>query len=237
MNRFFRGKPLSVTPLEVEKNEYKFYIDYLKPAMTVFDVGANIGHVSLLCSKFVGKEGKIYAFEATPTTFQDLNTILEAAQIGHVKTFNKAVSQSSGRAYFHFYPKENASWNTLADRPLENYGIDIKPEKIEEIATVSLDDFCVDQKVPYIDLLKIDVEGAELAVLKGARKMLEAKNVGACLIEFGQTFYDMGIEPSELKIYLDEVGYNLKNLIKGQPTFYHDSNGIAQFAMLLATPK
>ena len=233
----FKRESIVCSPLEIEKEEYKFYVNYLQPGMTVLDVGANIGLVTLVFSKFVGKNGKVYAFEATPSTYEKLNAILEAGSVRNVKTFNKVISEQKGKAFFHIYPQEYASWNTLADRPLEDYGISVKPELIEEIETISLDDFCKYHQVEHIDLLKIDVEGAELSVLKGIENMLSHKKVGACLFEFGQTIYDMGIKPKELEDYLHSVGYKLRNLIKGHPTFPHDKKGLAQFAMLLAQPR
>jgi tRNA A58 N-methylase Trm61 len=67
------------TPIEVEKNEQILYIRYLQEGMTVFDVGANIGELSLLFSRFVGSSGQVHAFEASQSTFDKLSTVCKIA--------------------------------------------------------------------------------------------------------------------------------------------------------------
>src|SRR5687767_9090005 len=115
---FFRKKRIHIDPIEVEKNEYIFYINNIKEGAIVFDVGANIGELTLLFSKFCGSTGHVHAFEPTLTTFETLSQTLQQLGKQNVTLNNLAVSKESGSILFHTYKKEFASWNTIAKRPL-----------------------------------------------------------------------------------------------------------------------
>lgn len=246
LNFFARGKASLLRHLnktfceqiETEKFEQKFYIDYLKPGMVAFDVGANIGEISILFSRFVGKGGQVHSFEGTPETFKRLELIISASKKKNITLNEACLSDEEGMALFHIYDEEFSSWNTLAQRPLENYGIDIKPIRAEEIRVTTIDSYCESRNIPRIDLLKIDVEGAEYQVIKGASRMLKQKRIGCLVFEFGQTTFDMGNTPAMLQELIAEHGYRIRNLIKGAPIFPGgESAATAQFSMHVCTPE
>lgn len=229
----------SASPLEVEKAEQIFYINYLQEGMTVFDVGANIGEFALLFSRLVGLQGQVHAFEASQNTFNKLTTICELANRQQIILNHKAVSDQQGIVKLYTYDDNHSGWNSLANRPLEQYGIyDVKPTHLEEIEAVTIDDYCEKNDISQIDLLKIDVEGAEYQVLLGSRKMLEKHKIKCCVFEFGQTTFDMGNSPNEIENYLRELGYSLKNVVTGNPIFPGGSQvKKAQFSVHVARPK
>jgi FkbM family methyltransferase len=225
------------TMRDVEKAEQIFYIRYLEPGMRVFDVGANIGELTLLFSRFVGPEGQVHTFEAASETFRRLHDVIQAAGRPNVTLSHKAVSDHCGTARFHVYPSEYSGWNTLADRPLQDYGIDVRPALIEEVPTITIDDYCQEHRIDRIDLLKIDVEGAEYQVLCGARRMLAERRIACCLFEFGQTTFDMGNSPSQLQGIASEYGYAIRNLNHGAPVFPGGrSAATALFSIHVMTP-
>lgn len=222
---------------EIERAERIFYLEFLREGMTVFDVGANIGELTLIFSRCVGESGKVHAFEAGGATFARLKTICDAAEKRNVALNHLALSDQNGFIKLNVYEEKYSSFNSQAARPLKNYGLDLEPIKIEEIAAATVDDYCEKNKIERIDLLKIDVEGAELQVLKGARKMLAEKRVKCLTFEFGQTTFDMGNRPEEIENFLAEMNYKISNLIKNEPLFPgRESVETARYAMHIAAP-
>lgn len=232
------GKVASSSYESVIRAEIKFYADYIKNGMVVLDVGANIGELSLLFSSLVESSGKVYSFEASSTVFRRLKALCEASGRQNIYPNHLAISDSEGVLNLNVYEEQYSAWNTLADRPLEKYGIDIKPVGSEAVTAITLDEFCLQHKIDNIDLLKIDVEGAEYQVLVGAKKLLQEKRVKCCIFEFGGTTFDMGNHPKQIEDYLHDCGYRVKNLISGEPNFPGRDNVLnAQFSMHIATPK
>ncbi len=223
--------------MEIECAERIFYLEYLREGMTVFDVGANVGELTLIFSRFVGDSGIIHAFEAGSETFQKLETVCKTTGKRNVVLNHLALSDKNGVIKLNVYEDAYSSFNTQAARPLKNYGLDLEPVAVEETPATTVDAYCEKNKIENIDLLKIDVEGAEFQVLKGARKMLAAKRVACLTFEFGQTTFDMGNLPEDIEKILAKMNYKIRNLIKGEPLFPgRESVETARYAMHIATP-
>jgi FkbM family methyltransferase len=223
--------------MEVERAERIFYLEYLREGMTVFDAGANVGDLTLLFSRFVGEAGSVHAFEPCGAAFERLSAIGRAASLRNVRLNGLALAEEEGTVRLHVYDDDYLSWNTRAQRPLENYGINVRPRATEEVPSTTVDLYCERNGVAEIDLLKIDVEGAELQVLVGARRMLRQRRVRCVSFEFGQTTFDMGNTPDQIESLLEGVGYELRNLVAGDPVFPgRESVQTACYSMHLATP-
>lgn len=223
---------------DVEKAEECFYINYINPGMVVFDVGANIGELTLLFSRFAGKNGTVHAFEGSHDTFSRLSNIISLANKDNVILNNKILSDSEELVNLYSYNEEFSGWTSLANRPLQNYGIDIMPERIEKVFSTTIDNYCLVHGIDEIDLLKIDVEGAEYQVLLGTKKMLKSHRIKCLTFEFGQTTYDMGNSPEQISALLNDCGYKIFNVIPGAPIFPGGNSArTAQFSMHLAKPK
>jgi FkbM family methyltransferase len=232
------GKTLSSSYESIVRAEIKFYADYVKAGMTIFDVGANIGELTLLFSSLVDKTGKVYSFEASSTVFCRLKALCEASGRKNIYPNHAAVSDSESHLTLNVYEEQYSAWNTLADRPLEKYGINIKPIGSEVVPGINLDSFCSKNKIDSIDLLKIDVEGAEFQVLSGAKKLLQEKRIKCCIFEFGGTTFDMGNHPTQIENYLQECNYRIKNLMPREPPFPGGNSALdAQFSMHIVTPR
>ncbi len=233
--RFQPGEPADF--IEVERAERFFYLDYLRKEMTVFDVGANVGEMTLLFSPFVA-DGSVHAFEASKSTFKRLELVCSATERRNVVLNNLALAEKTGTINLHVYDETLSTFNSQAARPLKDYGLDIEPVGIEEVAAQTVDDYCESKSIERIDLLKIDVEGAEFQVMQGARRMLRDKRIGCLTFEFGQTTFDMGNSPEEIEIFLREMGYKIRNMVKGDPVFPgRESVQTAKYSMHVATPK
>lgn len=223
---------------EVERAERIFYLEYLRGGMTVFDVGANVGELTLLFSRFVGAGGVVHAFEPSGAGFERLSAVARAASLRNVRLNRLALAEEEGAVRLHVYDEDHLSWTTQARRPLEDYGIEVKPTTTEEAAATTVDLYCERNNVSTIDLLKVDVEGAEFQVLLGARRMLRERRVRLLTFEFGQTTFDMGNSPDRIEAYLKEVGYDLSNLVAGDPVFPGRERALtAAFSMHVATPQ
>ena len=222
---------------EIERAERIFYLNFLRDGMTVFDVGANVGELVLLFSRCVGESGKIHAFEAAGSTFDRLKIVCEATEKRNVALNHLALSDKKGVIKLNVYEEAYSSFNTQAARPLKDYGLDLEPVAVEETDAATVDDYCEENRIENIDLLKIDVEGAELQVMKGARKMLEAKRIKCLTFEFGQTTFDMGNRPAEIENFLAEMNYKIRNLIENEPLFPgREAVETAKYSMHIAAP-
>jgi FkbM family methyltransferase len=222
---------------EVERAERIFYLEYLREGMTVFDVGANVGELTTLFSRFVGAAGSVHAFEPAGRAFERLETVCRAASLRNVRLNRLALAEEEGPVSLHVYDDDYMSWNTRAARPLEDYGIDVKPLAVEEVNATTADLYCERNGVEGIDLLKVDVEGAEFQVLVGARRLLGERRVRCLTFEFGQTTFDMGNSPDLIEAYLEDAGYELRNIVTGDPVFPgREGARTALYSMHIATP-
>ena len=148
-----------------------------------------------------------------------------------------ALADEETSVHLHVYDNDRSGWNSLAQRPLQNYGIDVKPVCTEEVMATSVDAYCESHGIAQIDLLKIDAEGSEYQVLLGARSMLQAQRIRCCTFEFGQTTFDMSNQPDEIQAYMTEMGYRVRNIVKSDPVFPgREGVAKARFSMQVAVP-
>ena len=228
--------PESASVDEVNKAEKLFYSQYVSQEMTVFDVGANVGKLTVDFSYLVGSDGVVHAFEPGSESYECLKSAIQLKERKNVILNHCALGNMTGVTRLHVYGADHSTLNSFASRPLKKYGIDAK-SSIEDVSVTTVDKYCKNNAIEYIDLLKIDVEGAELEVLLGAGKMFKDTRVRCCIFEFGQTIFDMGTDPQDIKEFLEENGYQLRNLIKGVPVFPGGEDvATAQFSMHIAKP-
>lgn len=141
-----------------ESEKASLFEKTLKKGNIVFDIGAHVGFYTLLSAELAGKEGKVFSFEPLMANYEYLKKHIEINNYKNITPFNVAVSDKDGFAFFA--KGENTSTGHLTS----NGEIKIK--------TIALDDWINEKRLPVPDILKIDVEGAELAVLKGAEDLL-----------------------------------------------------------------
>lgn len=142
---------------------------HVKADAVCLDVGANIGLYSLGLSTLAPK-GRVYAFEPSPSAYGHLRANLERNRAGNVDPSNLAVSDTTGTVVFHdfsFFSAGSFSSDEGSLLSSESYG-----SQSFEAATTTIDEFVADRRLDRVDFVKIDVEGAELAVLAGAEKTL-----------------------------------------------------------------
>jgi FkbM family methyltransferase len=147
--------------LSAPRPEEPFTEAYLKPGDTVVDIGANIGELTLRFAGIVGSGGRVVAIEAHPRIFGYLEGNVAVNDVPNVQCFNYAVSNAGGTIRF-----SDNRWDELNSIVTSGGSV-----PTVEVPAIRLDDLPV--KFERIDLLKIDVEGAEKFVLEGAGATLE----------------------------------------------------------------
>jgi FkbM family methyltransferase len=174
-----------------ERHVQESLVHLLRPGMTFWDVGAHIGFFSLIASRLVTRTGHVEAFEPFPPNRVRLATSIALNQAANVTIHAIALAEGTGTAAFHM------TSSSLTGSLVPNGGDSFMP-----VQCVSADDAMRSIRAP--DFVKIDAEGAELAVLRGARRML-LSNRPTILIEL--TSGDMLAEVRELA-----PGYHTTNI-------------------------
>ncbi len=151
----------------------RFLIKSLKEGAHFVDVGAHYGFYSLLASQLVGSTGKVHAFEASRDTFNILR--YNTREQPCIAIYNRAVSEEHGStAQFFEFPTLQSEYNTLFGEQFRGQSWSGKGKRYE-VATVALDYFFTEKGIQP-DIIKVDVEGAELLVLKGMAETLSRNN-------------------------------------------------------------
>lgn len=141
--------------------------DFLGAGDIVFDIGANIGGVTVALSRTVGLDGLVFAFEANPFLIPRLKDTITVNKAGNVELISRAVWWESKKLLpFYCDQSHYASTSSLFDAGHKSVKVMVE--------TVTVDDFCLQRSVtPHA--IKIDVEGAEYDVLLGAKRLLNEK--------------------------------------------------------------
>jgi FkbM family methyltransferase len=178
-------------PGNYENENFEFLKQHCKPGAVIIDIGAHIGLFSVVASKIAGENGKVYAFEPSPTTYAFLQRTIQLNKAGSIiETFQKAVSSAVGTTKFYIsddvIDNSNSLVSYLDDRKLK--GIDI--------VLTTVDAFADEKKIQQLSFIKIDVEGAEYDTLRGAVKTLKTLRP-YCMV---------GIHPAAIKAKGDILG-------------------------------
>jgi FkbM family methyltransferase len=172
----------------------------LAPGMTVLDIGANVGLFTVVAARRVGPTGRVHAFEPTPELAAHISSNLELNDLGNVAVNELAISDSDGHATLHFAEPND---------PGENSIVNCTPGvRTLKVATVTIDDYIGRCRVGRVDVIKMDIEGAEMAALRGGPKLLSGDNSPVLVLEFHpSTLAYGGHSPDDLLGLLASYGY------------------------------
>jgi FkbM family methyltransferase len=177
-----------------EPEESAWVKNYLKSGMTFVDVGANVGYFTLMAASLVGTNGLVLAFEPSPYAFARLKQTVENNHLSQVRTIQAGLSDSAGVIKL-FVPTSLGNHNSSMIKNEGGSPIDVTIQRLEDYLTAN--DF------DHIDLIKIDVEGFEPNVIRGAAKYLQAKKIKAILCEFNK--YWLEANNSSPDLLLNEI--------------------------------
>jgi FkbM family methyltransferase len=153
-------------------------VQTIKPGMRFVDCGANFGYYTLLGAELVGAGGHVYSFEANPSIFEKLlKSVLLNGFNDRVTLFNLAVHDESGQLEILFHHSFSGGGWTDIVREQRNFSGETRPIRAEPLDKLLAD-------VPNIDVMKIDVEGAEPKVLAGAHLLIARSKSIRIILEF-----------------------------------------------------
>ncbi len=182
----------------------------IKPGETVWDIGTERGWFTLQMASLVGENGRVDSFEAFPPTVEKLKSNVELNKMTWVHINGVAVSDSNSKMWF-VPPSNKVTKNISFLNDCSGVGYlttDFEPGAIE-VNTINLDDYYTSQKIQKISLIKIDIEGAEVSALKGARELI-LKDKPIIAIEFNRsTALRANSSVEELNEILIFYGYKL----------------------------
>lgn len=133
---------------------------YLTEGKVFIDAGANTGIYTIIAGKLVGNSGTVLSFEPGSESFQTLARNVEINQLSNVKLFQSALSEQEG--YAKLYHIDNAPNSYSLGGDLNSQA------NFEEVHTTTIDNVLSREQIEQVDLIKMDVEGAEEYVLRGA---------------------------------------------------------------------
>ena len=179
-----------------------------KPRNVIIDVGCNIGYVLMNMAKIAGPEGKVFGFEPSPETFAKLQRNLEINHFNNITVTHAALGNVPGKAVSYPVRDSNLGMNKI--RLVSN-------EDLPDVVPVfTLDSFCEAEKLTRVDVIKIDVEGYELNVLKGSLTTLR-KFRPYLFIEIScQNLSYQNSSPEKLLELLRAEGYIIQRAIDGR---------------------
>jgi FkbM family methyltransferase len=221
-NAVLRGRPLALEaggqsfllapegaiPLEIwsgrysEKFELEFILRILGPGMTFLDVGANVGLFSIPAAKKV-QHGRVLAFEPSAWTIELLAKNASLNHVNNLVIVHSAVGDYTGEATLQVNISGKDGLNTIG-KPVHE---DSEIAGTEKVPITRLDDFLRKRSISHVDAMKVDVEGAELLVFRGAKHLLAGPHAPLILYESSTLTKGLGYHPVETMWLLEQNGY------------------------------
>ena len=182
--------PVAMTRDRYEPGTTALFRGLLRTGMVVIDVGAHVGYYSLLAASQVGPTGKIYSFEPAPSNYELLLKNIELNGFHNVVAARKAVSNQVGQSTLYLTALDNGRHSI--------YRHDLPETGSAVVETTTIDDLLDGDNWPRVDLVKVDVEGAEKDVLDGMATLFAKQEPLTLILEFNpRLLQGAGVDPAE----------------------------------------
>lgn len=213
-----------------EEYETGLFKSLISPGDVVIDIGANIGHYTLIAARLVGDDGKIFAFEPDAHNFELLQKNIELNGFTNVTAINKAVSSSAGTVTFYLDRYNLGGHSISADNIYNSAGA-------VEVETVALDEFLQGAETGgRVNLIKSDTQGAEGFILEGARRTLEEHRPAMLMELWPFGLRNAGYNPEKLIRNLEGLGYGFNVIDKeSEDAWQADAAGVIDLCSRLKT--
>jgi FkbM family methyltransferase len=152
-----------------ENTERSFVERYLRPGMIVLDIGAHHGYYTLLASRKVGAQGMVLSVEASPRERKKLRLHLRINRCKNVQVEDRALGETPGIAEMYLVQGIETGCNSL-QKPEGSQPTDLVSVRVERLDLV-----LAEHRIERVDFVKLDVEGAELSVLRGSTELLRSR--------------------------------------------------------------
>ncbi len=171
----------------------------LKPAMTFVDVGAHVGYFSCLAGRMVGPRGLVVAFEPSPRNYELLLANVWRNGLTNVVCFPWAVSNHSG--FVDLYLAEGNTGDNRIFATGDRAHVPVRAVALDALEVLR----------PPVDMVKVDVQGAEEAVIRGAEHLLAGSPDAVVVVEFSvHEATAFGSKPLQLLAYYRSLGYKIR---------------------------
>lgn len=188
-------------------------LPYINKGDIIFDIGGNIGQTAMMMAKQAGQDGYVYSFEPFPATYNNFEYNLELnPSIKNISPVKIAFGSVPGSLQMYADCETNSGANRMLPGSLQ-------AENTETVPVTSIDKFMGENAISRLDFIKIDVEGFEMEVLKGAYATLK-KYKPRLFVELDDAnLKNQGSSAAGVCSYLAELGYTI--FIEGtQKKFY-----------------
>lgn len=180
---------------------YDTLFNLIKPGFYILDIGTNFGHTILEMAARTGKDGRLYGFEPVPYLYSKALENILLNSFSNIKLVNKAISSSEGEVFFDDQANTHNSG-----------GIQMTfSQKKHKIDAITLDSFIQTEKPGRVDLIKADIEGFEMEMLKGAHFTIN-KYKPVLFLELNNSYLGRnGSSTAEVIKLLTDWGYRVYN--------------------------
>jgi FkbM family methyltransferase len=195
-----------------EPGATRLFTHILRAGDTVVDGGANIGYFTLLAAKLVGNDGAVHSFEPIPDTYSALQANVALNQFSCVHANCEALSDQSGTLEFE------VPVDTSTGRPLGWAATQVLMGRGPKVTVRArtLDDYAGEEGISRVKLVKLDLEGGELAAVAGMQRLLSDGRVDYLITEVNSFLLDpLGIPHDALRAILASFGYRCFQIREG----------------------
>jgi FkbM family methyltransferase len=196
----------------------------------VFDVGANVGEVLLNSARLTGERGQIFGFEINPRTYQRCLHNIGLNSFPNVRLFGVGLGSRKGSLTLG---SPNAR-NSGQDRVVRGGGAGDSSQGIA-VEVTTMDAFVAEQRIERLDLVKIDVEGFEMDVLRGAQRTLETFRPRLFIELDDSNLRQQQSSAKEMVEFLERLGYRLTHAEENRAVTSTDSF-VGQHSDIIGTP-
>lgn len=195
--------PLDMAMERYEPGTTRLFEQVVKPGMVVIDIGAHVGYYTLLAAKHVGPTGKVYAFEPERNNHAILVKNIRMNGYDNVVAPQLAVSDQGGSSTLYLSGLDSGR------HAMYHHGL---PERGSvAVETTTVDSFLECEGWPSVSLIKIDVEGSEVAVLDGMTRLMSKSPDLRLIIEFNPALIrGRPVTPLEFLERLDASGWEIQ---------------------------
>jgi FkbM family methyltransferase len=194
-----------------EEGQWRLVARHLPRGGTFVDVGANQGFFTILASRQVGGSGRVVAFEPARSEARKLHANIKLNRCANVTVEEMALGAEIGTADFYMYLGHQGSWSGLR-KGAEDVEV---PSQMIKVPVMTLDAYVGASALQRLDIMKIDVEGGELNVLRGAMATIQRhRPLILCEVESRRT-RQWGYEPAAILEQLAAGGYRWWTVTRG----------------------
>ena len=192
-----------------EKEELVHFPALVKPGDICIDVGANIGIHTINLARAVGTTGRVIAFEPVHRNSLLIELNCSLNNLTNVTVVNAPLFSTGGKALVANMPNNDSSLAFFEENTGQSQAVNTR--------SLTLDDYCADQRLDSVNFMKIDVEGADLQVLRGAKKLLSSsRKPRVVVVEMIDPYLKrFGDSINSLYEFMCERGYSANAIRKG----------------------